>query len=941
MNKKNKCISVLTAAVLLCTGIGTAGIVSPLSAQATESIEASMDWDAVRIGGGGFVSGIVAGQKEMYARTDVGGAYRYNYETEEWEQLFAFLNEADRGLLSVDSMAIDPTDDNTVYFLCGCAYFSDARTVIFKTTDGGKTFTQVDVTDMIQVHGNGYGRQCGESIAVDPDNPDVIYCGGDVASGSSALIMSKDGGKTWSPVKGYDDLGYYQYTVKWPFWTNHTVRAATTSDDNAYNMQNGVSTIFIQDGKVYVGTSVNNADYNMVVADVGSDEFTQLSADLPANAYPSRITTDNNGNLFITYVGGLTFDRTGGGAYKYNIATGSVTNISPSGTDSMGEIYADPADPNKLVATTCGVWSSQLWYEGAWEDDKVCWGDQFYRSEDGGATWESITPGNAKGWGQPLQADYLQDGGFDWIQNKAIHWVGSMVLDPRDSNKIVITSGNGIFNCDNVWDELPVYYFHPNGVEEVVALDMISIPGGNPYSAIGDYDGFEHADVTLPGKQHQPNMGSTSAIAYCPQNPDVMVRIAENQNDYSPGYYTTDGGTTWNKMANSVGGKAAITQLNDSTYRIFKSGKDDGNVSYSDDWGQTWNSCSGITSAYGSKTTYMLVEPDQPNVVYAYATYYNSSWFYSKTEPDFSDAHYTFYVSTDYGKTFTGTDIAMYDQCDSAGRIAYLGEDNIILGAGWYGMYHVTNGGKTVEQLDVFYCKTVGYGAPEKEGGLNTLYMYGKPQESDPEGIYRSVDGGSSWVLINQNKLYGGTGNGNFLVGDMNTFGTVYMSTVGCGIICGKLTDSKPPVVVTSTTTTETTTTETTTTTSKTTASQTETTAKTSSSTVSTENTTAASSSTTTIASESTTTSSIIAPSISESSVSAEESVLYGDVNLDGRVDITDAVLLNKATAGAVSLGDQAARNADCDANKELGSNDAMVLLKFLVHLVMSLPDAS
>lgn len=72
----------------------------------------------------------------------------------------------------------------------------------------------------------------------------------------------------------------------------------------------------------------------------------------------------------------------------------------------------------------------------------------------------------------------------------------------------------------------------------------------------------------------------------------------------------------------------------------------------------------------------------------------------------------------------------------------------------------------------------------------------------------------------------------------------------------------------------------------------------------------------------------------------APASVLYGDVNCDGRVDITDSVLLNKAAAGAVKLSDAAAANADCDANGELGSNDAIVLLKFLVHLVTSLPSA-
>ena len=112
-----------------------------------------------------------------------------------------------------------------------------------------------------------------------------------------------------------------------------------------------------------------------------------------------------------------------GGAYKYNTTTGEVTDISPTG-NGFGAVYSDPDDANRLIATTCGLWYSQLWYENAWEDENVCWGDRFFKSEDGGATWTSMTPGNQIGWGQPLEAEYLQSGGFDWIENKAIHWAG-------------------------------------------------------------------------------------------------------------------------------------------------------------------------------------------------------------------------------------------------------------------------------------------------------------------------------------------------------------------------------------------------------------------------------------------------------------------------------------------------------------------------------------
>ncbi|MCM1505906.1 MAG: 1,4-beta-glucanase [Ruminococcus flavefaciens] len=770
----------------------------------SESIADTMKWDTLRIGGGGFVAGIVTGQKEMYLRTDVGGAYKWDYDQNRWVQLFDFLNDAERGFLSVKGMAIDPTDDNTVYFLCGCAYFSDARTIIYKTTDGGETFTGVDVTEHIQIHGNGDGRECIEPIAIDPDNPDTIYAGGDVTAGKSALIKSTDGGKTWNPVMGYDDLGLFSGTLKYPMWTENMVRG--TEPSKQYNEQNGIGCIFIEDGKVYVGTSVTGQP-NIHVADVKEDKFEVLSEDLPDANYPCSITNDGQGNLFFTYIAGLAFSGSSGGAYKYNIKSGEVKKLSI--TDSaVGMIDVDKNDPNKMVARTCGVWSDQ-WFEEEWTDGSIAWGDYFYRSTDGGETWQNITPGQGEtiydenGSHKEFVSLPMDTNGYDWIYGKACHWGSGILIDPRNSDRILMTSGNGVYACDNVWDETGVqFYFQPDGVEEVVALDFTSVPGGENYSAIGDYDGYIHYEHDVIGEQYKPNMGSTSAIAYCPQNPDIMVRFSEHEGG---GYYSKDGGKTWTKMANpgGAGGKAAITQLDKNTYRVFHCSGESGGVQYSDDFGDTWNDCTGIPSQYGSKPTFLLVEPENPEIVYAYATYYNSSWGYSKPEPTAEDAQYKLCVSTDGGKTFTSTDVCMYDQCDSAGRIAYLGEGELILGGGYYGMYHATvkDGKATIEKLNVSYCKTVGYGAPEKEGGVNTLFMYGRPDEDDVEGIYRSTDGGKTWVCINTDHLYGGTGNGNFLVGDMNEFGTVYMSTVGCGIVYGEVSDGSDPKPTTKPTT--------------------------------------------------------------------------------------------------------------------------------------------
>lgn len=932
MNHKQRVLSVLTAAALLCTGIGTAGVTTPLAANAAESVESSMNWDTLNIGGGGFVSGIITGDDQMYARTDVGGAYRYDYEQKKWVQLLGFLNEADRGFLSVDAMCIDPNDDDTLYLLCGCAYFSDARTVIFRSHDAGETFEEIDVTDLIQVHGNGYGRQTGEAIAVDPDNPNIIYCGGDATAGDSALIMSEDGGDTWSPVMGYDKLGLFEYSIKWPTWTEHMVRSV--ADDEYLNV-NGIATIKITDGKVYVGTSVKGKE-NLHVADVGSDDFKPLSEELPTEQMPSRINLDADGNLLITYINGLLFDRGTGYAFKYNPKTDELKDITPTegivtNTKKLnvgyGAVASDPKDANKLVATTCAQWYSQAWTADAWQRDAIAWGDRFFKSEDGGETWTEITPGNTAYWDGPLLANYLQDGGHSWIRDKAIHWSGCIALDPRNSDQFWVVSGNGVFTCENTWAECPDIYFAPDGIEEVVSLDFISRPGKDPVSVIGDYDGFYHnADGTAT--QLTPSMNkltsttaSTAGIAYCPANPDVMVRLSEGS---ALGYYTTDG-TTWQELPNipCSGAKAAINQLEDGTYRILVSSS--GKIAYTDDFGKTWSTAS--TSDSLSSTIWMCVDEKNPQYVYAYGYYYNSSYFYSKPKADITDARYILMVSDDYGKTFKNNQtICQYDQCDGAYRIAYLDEGTFAIAAGYYGAYLVTDYGKTVTKMDnVSYCKTMGYGAAEKAGDPYTLYMYGKPADSDPEGVYRSTDCGKSWVLINQNHLYGGTGNGNYLVGDMNTFGTVYMSTVGCGIVVGTLENSDPPKPVTTDTTSNTTTTKATTTTTKTT----------------TTTTTGSTVATTKPVTSSNVTATSIEPATEttpSSSGTTDSSILYGDVNLDGNVGLVDAVLLNKAVADVVTLNDQARRNADCNANGEVNGSDAITLLMFLTQIIDVLP---
>lgn len=68
--------------------------------------------------------------------------------------------------------------------------------------------------------------------------------------------------------------------------------------------------------------------------------------------------------------------------------------------------------------------------------------------------------------------------------------------------------------------------------------------------------------------------------------------------------------------------------------------------------------------------------------------------------------------------------------------------------------------------------------------------------------------------------------------------------------------------------------------------------------------------------------------------------MLCGDVNMDSCIDLRDAILLNKYCIGAITLSEQQSVNADCTADGDVNNNDATALLRFLVHIINSLPEA-
>ena len=64
----------------------------------------------------------------------------------------------------------------------------------------------------------------------------------------------------------------------------------------------------------------------------------------------------------------------------------------------------------------------------------------------------------------------------------------------------------------------------------------------------------------------------------------------------------------------------------------------------------------------------------------------------------------------------------------------------------------------------------------------------------------------------------------------------------------------------------------------------------------------------------------------------------YGDINLDGMVDILDAVFLNKYLATLIQFSDAQMANADCCQDSVLNDQDTTALMQFIILLIDDLP---
>jgi photosystem II stability/assembly factor-like uncharacterized protein len=696
------------------------------AAEKHASAQAGYVWDSVAIGGGGFVTAVIPSRAKpgvAYARTDVGGAYRWDPVQRRWFALLDWVAQDQTGFLGIDALAIDPHDADTIYLLAGIKYLNGGRTAILRSHDAGKSFDIVDVSARFKTHGNGFGRQSGERLAVDPADARRLYLG----SRRDGLFVSADAGSSWTRVAG--------------------LPVTATPNDVGINLvvPDPASIAGGRARRVFAGVSrFGTVGPNLYRSDDGGASFAPV-AGAPGGLMPQRAVLDGAGNLVLTYADGAGPhpDKEGkepmrrGQVWKYAIASGEWREITPAGiTHPFAGVSVDPADPRRLVVSTINTFIAQ-------GDAK---GDRIYLSKDGGGHWTDI-----------VERGFAKDAaGVPWLKGHGIHWTGSVEFDTGDTRALWVTSGNGVFRTANADATPATWTFTVAGMEETVPLGLASVPGGPLVSAIGDIDGYLHDDPARPGRIHQPQMGTTTGLDVAGARPQTMARLGDSM------YLTDDGGKQWRRTAALQGRRGQLALSADGAV-ILHIPERSATVWRSADGGAAWTAVRGLARA-GLRPA---GDPVDASAFYAY-----------EAETG------TLLASADGGASFA-----------PRARLAAGGAPLIRLAPGrkgdlWValkegGLARSVDGGKTFATLaGVSWCGAVGFGKAAPGQDYPAVYIWGTAGAA--RGLYRSSDGGAHWLRINDDAhQYGGPGDGQFVVGDMNRYGVVYMSTAGRGIVYG------------------------------------------------------------------------------------------------------------------------------------------------------------
>ncbi|NUY04300.1 WD40/YVTN/BNR-like repeat-containing protein [Paraburkholderia youngii] len=739
---------------------GTAGSAPHASAQtvAAAAVPAT-SWTSVKWGGGGYVTGLIyhpTNASLLYARTDVGGAYRWDTTTSSWIPLTDGLGfGADEGRYhGVESIALDPNNDQLVYMMTGDTVGQDAHGRIYISSDRGNTWTHYELP--FAVGGNDNARGYGERLAVDPQNPSTLMFG----SRKAGIWKSTDSGQTWSQVTGFSSttvtgggtpIGVEQIIFDTPFkgtgqptwiiWatvaSDYAQAAGLTS--TLYRSTNGGATW----SPVAVPSNVTNYDIPHVVK-----------------------TSD--GTFYMTFRPTAPQVQGGSGPsylYKFGASNNSTWTQLLSST-SMGMAGLSVYGAGSIARIAVGM--------TGWSDTSM----QIQMSDDGGTSWREVEAN------MPHTSDTCRG----WIEN--------VTIDPANRDHIMHVHGGGICETTNASSTTPGWSPKVNNLEETATLFAVAPPAGAQYkliNAAGDIGAWVITDLaTRPTRTPMPGWSSGNAADMAWADPSyIAVTGVDNANGSAvKGFWSGDSGNSWSQFPSMpTGGSASSSQVQSLAVTSRNNlvwAPQDSVPSYTTNNGASWTQTNlpAFTATWnGFFRAYRLaVDRNNPNKVYAFDSGgANWSWQPGKV-----------YVSTDAGHTFTlsqgsvNANMAWNAWGDTSMAVNPNAEGDIWVADG-NAVYHSLDSGATWTKLTAFATANGTLGATNitlgkaQTGSPYSAAVYVEGTINGQWGIFRSDDGGATWSRFNDDAhQFGGNA---VVVGDWNTYGRIYVNGVARGLI--------------------------------------------------------------------------------------------------------------------------------------------------------------
>ncbi|WP_321807472.1 hypothetical protein [Burkholderia sp. BCC1993] len=744
----------LGAATLLsaCGGADGGGPASASIKAAAASVggaaaQPAYTWGNVRVVAGGYVTGIVAHPWErglFYARTDIGGAYRYDAASSTWIPLNDWTPPSNSHWMGVESIAVDPGNPDRVYMVVGLntSWWAQNGAVLV-SSDRGATFTSYPLG--LRVGGNQDGRQVGERLQVDPNHGSTLFYGSSNASSqptANGLWKSADSGQTWARVGGFNALS-----------SDDTGAGVAFVAFDPRSGGNGSPSRIL-----FAGVSTATAASTLYRSGDGGATWNAVAGGPASPMMPQRGLIGPDRNLYVTYgnVAGPN-GMTAGQVWKYGIDTGIWENISPPNANNYASGFSglalDPWNPGVAVVMTMDHW---------WPSDTM------YRTGDGGKTWTDV---DANAVRDASLAPWLADGnaqaGFgNWAQ---------VVIDPSNIDHAFYATGATIWSTSNLTDAdrgLPTRWtIGANGVEETAVLALASPTAGAPLiSGLGDIGGFVHTDLTQAPARSAANIngGNGTGVDFARNAPAKMVMVGTGvAGGTAFGAVSQDGGTTWTAFANQAGSSkgAGAVALSADGRTIVWAPSDVAPV-YSTDNGASWHPCLGAwTNTPLPVGVLVLSDGLNANLLYAWDA-----------------TNGVFYTSGDQGATWQ---LAAKGLPKGGKASTVTGIQGQVWLASPAGLYRSSSSGWSWDAFQpgiVTSAISVGFGKAAPGANYPAIYLAGTV--NGVIALFRSVDQGTTWVQINDAQhQWGGYA---LVIGDPRTFGTVYVSpNSGRGIIYG------------------------------------------------------------------------------------------------------------------------------------------------------------